>query len=161
MNMAATNDPLAQLYDIEGLDAISWWPPALGWWIIAILMLLILIVLSILYWRKRCFEMSWRYMALKQLTEITQFESVQVQAIALSELIRRIAIRQYSRKECAGLVGRQWLNWLSAHDPEKFDWQNKADWLVNVPYAPFSHIEPSISKAHVEAVVQAIKRWIK
>lgn len=159
--MATTEDPLAQLYDIEGLDAINWWPLAFGWWVIVILILLALITLAILYWRKRRFERSWRYMALKQLTEITQLQSVQLQAIKLSELVRRIAIHQYSRKECASLTGRQWLNWLNTHDPAKFDWENQAIWLISAPYAPPSQIQSAISEVHIEAVVQAIKRWIK
>ncbi len=158
--MNPSNDPLAQLYDIEGLDTISWWPPALGWWIVAILLLLMVIGLSILFWRKYRFARSWQNIALKQLAEIQQYQSTQKQAIELSELIRRIAIRQYSRKDCAGLEGHLWLDWLSANDPAKFDWQNKAVWLINAPYAPSSHLE-DISSTDVAAVVQAIRGWIK
>lgn len=37
-----------QLRDIRGLDAVSWWPPAPGWWIGALLLLLTLIGLFLL-----------------------------------------------------------------------------------------------------------------
>lgn len=158
--MNPENDPLAALQDIEGLDAISWWPPAIGWWIVALLVILMAIGLGIWYWRQRRFKCSWQYAALEELAEITQRQSIQQQATALSELIRRIAIQQYSRKDCAGLAGQQWLNWLGQHDPANFDWPSRAVWLINAPYAPSASMQ-SISSNEIEAVVQAIKGWIK
>ncbi|MBA2727152.1 MAG: DUF4381 domain-containing protein, partial [Parachlamydiaceae bacterium] len=44
------NPLLEQLHDIEGLDPISFWPLALGWWIlIAVLILLSLAIVWFTY----------------------------------------------------------------------------------------------------------------
>ena len=39
-----TPDPLAQLRDIHLPEPVSWWPPALGWWLVAMTVMTLLIV---------------------------------------------------------------------------------------------------------------------
>lgn len=151
-------DPLAELYDIEGLDAISWWPLAIGWWVVLAIILILAAGIAVFYWRKHAFERSWRKSTLKALSEMEQNAASQETAIALSELIRRIAIYTHSRKACAGLEGKAWLRWLKEHDPETFNWEEKAGWLVNIPYAPTS---TSVPESEIKTTIQAIRRWIR
>ena len=84
------------------------------------------------------FKRSWKNDTLqklafleKNLSDATAVETV----IALSEYLRRIALKRFSRKECAGLTGKSWLKWLTTHDPKKFDWEAKGALLIDVPYA--------------------------
>lgn len=156
--MMPNADPLAELYDIEGLDAISWWPLAIGWWVVLLVIFLFIVVIATIYWRKRAFERSWRNSALKALSKMERNASAQETAVSLSELIRRIAIHTYSRKACAGLEGKAWLRWLKEHDPETFNWEEKAGWLVNIPYAPTS---TSVPESEIKTTIQAIRRWIR
>ena len=149
---------LSQLYDIEGLDTIGWWPLATGWWIVLAIPVLFTVVAFIIYWRKRSFERSWRNSTLKTLSRMEQNIPAEGTTTQLSELIRRIAIHQYSRKVCAGLEGKAWLLWLTEYDPEKFNWEQKAAWLVNAPYAPPG---TSIPKPAIKQAIQAIRRWVK
>ncbi len=44
--MNSANDPLAQLRDIHLPDPISWWPPAPGWWVLAVVVLALLFFMT-------------------------------------------------------------------------------------------------------------------
>jgi hypothetical protein len=54
----------------------------------------------------------------------------------LSELLRRIAMARFGRRDCAGLSGEAWLDWLSEKDPSGFDWATQGQVLLRLPYAP-------------------------
>ena len=54
----------------------------------------------------------------------------------LSELLKRIAMARHGRVACAGLQGQAWLDWLSAQDPNGFDWRQHGQPLIHAPYAP-------------------------
>lgn len=152
---------LAQLKDIDGLDAISWWPPAIGWWVVIGLFVLIIVGLVFWYRRRRTFLTSWQRNTLSQLSTLentlTEANSLAM-AIEISELIRRIVIEKYSRNECAGLEGEEWLSWLKKHDPKQFGWKTKAKWLTDVPYAPTNTLVPN---EEIVQVINAIRRWVK
>jgi hypothetical protein len=100
------------LKDIHLPDAITWWPPAIGWWL-----LLVLIPVS-------CMAIIWLY---KFITRKTAIKTAKKQLIAikkdtstqdsqklqqLSELLRRVAISIAPRSEAASLTGQAWLHYL-------------------------------------------------
>lgn len=100
------------LKDIHLPVAIDWWPPAIGWWLLAGLILLLLVFLIWLY-RKLTRKTAVKT-AKKQLLTIqqdTQLDGVQ-QLTALSSLLRRVAISLYPRDEIASLTGEAWLQFL-------------------------------------------------
>ena len=152
-------NPVAQqLHDIEGLDYISSWPLAIGWWILIVLFILI-IVSSVFY--LLAFKRSWKNDTLqklafleKNLSDATALETL----IALSEYLRRIALKRFSRKECAGLTGTSWLKWLATHDPKKFDWEAKGTPLIEAPYA---RVIQGSSLMQVKDLIQATKNWVR
>lgn len=154
------NPLLEQLHDIEGIDSISGWPLAVGWWIIILISLAILCLLGFYAIRWIAFKRSWKHDTLQKLALLeSNFSDATAKdtVIALSEYLRRIAIRRFSRKECAGLTGEAWLKWLALHDPEGYDWQNKAALLINMPYAPLNAI---ISANSIKELIQAIRNWV-
>lgn len=152
---------LKQLHDIEGLDPISWWPLTLQAWLCISAGIIVLGLL--VYWiiRKIAFRRSWKndtfqrlaYLE-KNLTDSTARET----AITLSEYLRRIALRRFPRKECAGLVGDAWLKWLSEHDPKGFDWEKKGSLFMDVPYAPSASM---LSTSQIKDLIQAIRNWVR
>lgn len=155
------NDPLKKLYDIEGLDPISCWPLGPGWWLLLILIIIFVIGLFILYFKKQTLKRSWQYLILNQLSDFEKNlceENAQATVVQLSELLRRIAMHQYSRVECAGLEGKVWLSWLKKHDPKQFDWETKGKILVEAPYSPSSL---TVSLEEVLDFIKAIRRWVK
>ena len=60
------------------------------------------------------------------------------------------------REACASLSGNAWLNWLQQHDPQDFDWPNKASLLASAPYAPKL---PADAALNLEELIEAALRW--
>ncbi len=155
------NPLLEHLQDIEGLDAISAWPLAIGWWVALGMGILMASALAYFIARKLAFMRSWRNdtfqrLALleKNLSEATAREI----AIELSEYLRRIALRRFPRNECAGLTGEAWLTWLAERDPKKFDWEKKGTLLIELPYAPANR---PLSTSHIRDLIQAVRSWVR
>jgi hypothetical protein len=156
-----TTDPdklLAQLYDIRDLDPISWWPLAPGWWV---LIALALLAAAVAYWRYWTYQRSWRGQTYRALTildrQLSRGDAQQIVG-TLSELLRRVAIQSFSRAECAGLEGADWLRWLSTKDPVGFDWVARGSLLIEAPYAPPGRTYPAKS---VKILIGAAKRWVR
>lgn len=100
------------LRDVHIPDAISNWPPAIGWWILAILIPLCCYLFIKLYqWltRKTALKSAKNYFeALQQNQQLTHAQSL----TELSHLMRRTVISLYPRAEVASLTGDQWLDFL-------------------------------------------------
>jgi hypothetical protein len=155
------NPLLEQLHDIEGLDAISAWPLAMGWWILIGIGIAFAIgaFCLIAYWIT--YKRSWKSDALKKLAHLERHLSeatARETLMILSEYLRRIVLRKYPRKECAGLTGENWLKWLAKHDPKQYDWEQKGQLLIKAPYAP-AHVP--LSPVQIKELIQAVKEWVR
>ncbi|MES2199239.1 MAG: DUF4381 domain-containing protein [Chlamydiota bacterium] len=155
------NPQLEMLHDIEGLDPISFWPLAIGWWVLIAVVILILTLTLYFGIRKLAFKRSWKNDILRKLTRLEKELSAltaRETIILLSEYLRRIALRRFSRKECAGLVGQGWLKWLTNNDPKGFDWEKKGVLLIEIPYAPKNSLLPV---DRIKDLIQAIREWVR
>ncbi len=151
---------MQQLHDIEGLDAISPWPLAIGWWVAIACGMLFLGIALWLLWLRLNYLRSWKRDTFKKLESLEHnlSPSTSGETIAfLSEYLRRIAVRRFPRKECAGLVGDAWLKWLKAHDPQQFDWTEKGKLLIEIPYAP-AHADLPLQQ--IKELIQAVRYWV-
>lgn len=151
------NDLLSELRDIHGIDAVSWWPLAPGWWGVLFLMLAILIGVFVYKEYKKRKVAHWQSSIKSVFATLRNEQSAKKKASAISELLRRLAIRQYGRKSCAGLEGQTWLEWLSQNDPAGFNWQQDGKILIEAPYAP----ERSLSLNDMEPLIKAAEKWVK
>jgi hypothetical protein len=152
---------LSQLADISGLDRIGWWPLAPGWWVIIALFILALASAVFRGIRRWAYRKSWRYdtdKALLFLMAELDAENARESLIKLSGMLRRIAIRRFSRAECAGLHGIRWAEWLTRNDPHKFNWNEYAALLTETSYAP-PQSAPSPEK--VKLLIGATRKWIR
>lgn len=131
-----------QLRDIRGLDPVSWWPPALGWWLVTFGLFFSL-------WLTRRFlphlhsrtlsQLAWTWEARRELRTLRKrayTQATYVTAKELSEILRRIAMARCGRAACAGLTGAAWLDWLKTHDPTGYAWTERGQLLLLAPYAP-------------------------
>ncbi len=160
---------LKQLHDIEGVDPISWWPLAVGWWLVMVVGAIVLGALLFIVINWLIYRRSWKHATIKQLAELEKNLS-DATAIAtvvmLSEYLRRIALKRFARKECAGLEGDAWLKWLTKQDPKEFDWEKNGISLIDLPYAPLERMEMQslakhlVSANQVKDLINATKNWV-
>ncbi len=102
------------LRDLHLPETIGWWPPAIGWWLSALLILLLLLFSIWLY--KRITRKTAVKTAKKILLSIKQDSALgdRDKLVALSELMRRVAVSLSPREEAASLTGQAWLDYLDS-----------------------------------------------
>lgn len=154
-----TQQLLSQLRDIRGFEDASWWPLAPGWWTLLGLVLAVPLCLFLFKkWRSmraRRFEAQLKAM----LESLRRETNVKKKAQGLSELLRLVALHRHGRASCAGLEGKNWLDWLKTHDPKNFDWTEKAGILIKAPYMPDETIQKDNSD--FDTLFKAAERWMK
>lgn len=108
-------NPLDNLKDIHEPAGINIWPPAYGWWILALLTLCLVIVsifCLIKYYKNR----KVKRIALQALINI---DCEQVDAAnKLNQLLKRVALHYYPNLAIQQLYGEQWANFLIAALPK-------------------------------------------
>lgn len=155
------NPILEQLHDIEGLDPISAWPLGIGWWVVIGIGVGLACLVIVYGMYRLAFKRSWRndtYQKLAMLEKDLSEQTARETVVALSEYLRRIILKRFSRKECAGLMGEAWLKWLTKHDPKNFDWEKKGTLLISIPYSPQNY--QAISTTEIKSLIQATREWV-
>ncbi|MBT4880285.1 MAG: DUF4381 domain-containing protein [Alphaproteobacteria bacterium] len=152
------NDLLSQLKDIEGLDAISWWPLASGWWLLLALLVAVPLGLLLAIALRKFWKNRWQRQILRHLDSLQKANPTKETYADLSETLKRLAIKRFGRQSCAGLEGTRWLQWLTQNDPKNFDWKEKGRALISLPYAPASQ---KGNKKELQQLIQATKRWVR
>jgi len=158
------NEQTLNLRDIHLPDAISWWPPAPGWWIL--LAVIICTILSIFIARRIYIKKQLKRDIHSELDKIKNtFQQTQNQsqlAKSLSVLLRRASISYYSgtKNNGAGLTGQQWLSWLdntTEHPHETKQFQSEVgNVLINAPYLP----DNSDLNFDAEALIEISEGWL-
>ena len=147
-------DPLAQLHPLREPAAISAWPPAPGWWLLAALVLVMISVGLFLWWRHYQ-RQAYRRAGLKRLQVLrAEYESTGDTAAyvqAVNGLLKAIALNGFPRREVAAVNGDQWLAFLR----ETMDaaWDLPAE-LADAPY----RAEPGID---MQSIHRAAAHWIQ
>lgn len=114
MGMPMDQSQTLPLKDIHLPETISFWPPAIGWWLILILFVLLLIAGWIL------FKKITRVTITKQATIVLQSIKNNPETTDLDKLqslciwLRRVAISSSPRHDVASLSGTSWLNYLDS-----------------------------------------------
>lgn len=129
-------DPLKDLRDIHYPDPVSFWPPALGWWIVG---LLCLGLIALMIWGVRRFRTpsvhraAWQELeGLRQAFASNHQEDKLVRG--LSVLLRRYAMACYGREQVAGLAGYRWLSFLDEKGETTAFTEGPGRVLASVPY---------------------------
>lgn len=103
-----------QLRDIHLPAAPDFWPPAPGWWVLAALLSGLAAWAAVLLWRQfRIRRQRRRILALLEQMEHSSGRTVTPEfLVQLSNLIRRLALMRFPRREIASLTGQDWLRFL-------------------------------------------------
>lgn len=156
--MSAAAGPV--LRDIHLPAAPPWWPPAPGWWILA---MLALAVLAWLAWRlrrrarlarrRRLLERAWR-----ELVERHPAEREPAALVAgLSELLRRSA--RMHAPHALGLQGEAWLAFLDGDDARRPFRDGPGRLLLDGPYRPA--VPAADAQALAQLVAERLPRFVE
>lgn len=154
-----TTPDLSQLRDIHLPDAVSWWPPAPGWWIVLGLVIAGVALGFFLY--RKYGSNRWRRAALAELKYLRDPEnmlSAQRQLAQLSVLLRRVAIQCFPRSEVASLYGDPWLAFLGRAIGKPDAFQSGIGRMLDVgPYVR----KTSINISELSSLFALTEQWIK
>ncbi len=110
------NDPLQQLRDVQLPQDPSWWPPAIGWWLLCIAALVLVVWLmrrALGAYRRRAPLRRARTLLTKLHADHTAGAvSDQLYLHSSNEILKRVLVRAYGRNHYAPMAGEAWLNAL-------------------------------------------------
>lgn len=149
-------DLLAKLHDIHLPAPIGWWPLAPGWYVL-IVMVLLLLGLAIGFIRHFKIVNAPKKEALALLKQYQeayrQHGDCSLCCKNISELLRRVALVYYPRREVAGLKGEKWLAFLN-NTAKDIDFTSLRELLETFPYQ-------AQASGDLEPLFIAAKRWIE
>ena len=144
------------LRDIHLPDAVSWWPPAIGWWILVALILLALYLIPKLY-RRFTFKPINKVanLAFQQVINDFKKHNNAMQVIReISKLLRQISMSYTGRESSAQLTGDHWVASLNALTTEDYFSNDVSQLIISAPYQKNIDIDPQI-------LISATQCWIE
>lgn len=155
--MTAVN-PLENLRDIHLPGEVSAWPPAPGWWILALLIVSVIAFISWKIWQRYQQKHLLR-LSLSNFTQLTtdyhRHQDPQKLVKAYSSLLRRIALARFSRQNVAGLTGDSWLSFLDESAQTTVFSSDLGRLLLNAPYQ-----KHDVVASNIDELTAAVKLWI-
>ena len=147
-------DPLAGLKPLREPVPIDWWPPAPGWWLLAIALT------GITVFATRYLLGTWRQRQLRRsiLGELDNIDARSPAEVAtyVSTLLRRVALMRFERDEVASLSGDAWLSFLDRTGGNGAFSSGVGNVLATAPYAAHA-----IDAADSEALLSLARQWIR
>ncbi|MGB5293258.1 MAG: DUF4381 domain-containing protein [Lysobacterales bacterium] len=149
-------DLLSQLRDIHAAAPVSWWPPAPGWWVLALLLLVFL------GWLGRRLMARFRvYQRRKQMlgwvehlnANIDPQRDPQAYLSTLNRIFKLVAMRAFPAQQCAALNGQDWVNFLIENMKKSSSAESLAV-LATGPYDPAPTFDP-------ELMSELTRNWIR
>jgi hypothetical protein len=157
-----TGDPLDQLRDWHLPAPIDWWPPAPGWWALAVLVLIAGVLMA--GWRRRHRPRAGRVTrsALRELSvlraSVRSDGDMRGFVAAVSRLLRRLALARYPREQVAGLTGEAWLAFLDATGGGEGFQRGPGRALADLAYGACAAGEPP---PNPDALAELAEAWIR
>jgi hypothetical protein len=117
--MSADPGDLANLADLALPPPVSFWPPAIGSWILAAAGLAALAVFS---WRALHRYRADAYLreAIAELDALSSASGTDApaRAAAISSILKRVALVRYGREQVASLTGADWTGFIARTAPQ-------------------------------------------
>lgn len=145
------------LRDIHLPGELSWWPPAVGWWLL-ILLSIVALWLVFSYWKKRNRIQPVRLLH-EQLVTIEQAYAENKDGHqlvrGLSRFLRQTALQLAPRGDVASLTGESWLNVLDGLVPSESGVTLQTEAGKSLLTAPY---DPKVVNNATE-VLNLVKTW--
>ena len=149
-------DLLSQLRDIHPAPQAPWWPPAPGWWLLALLLLITL------GWLGRRATRRYRvYQRRKQMLGWVDHLNVtidperypQAYLSTLNRIFKVVALRAFPGHKCAALAGQDWVDFLASQIKDS-DLPAALDVLASGPYDPAPQFD-------ADSMSELTRYWIR
>jgi len=147
---------LSQLRDIHAAADPGWWPPAPGWWVLAVL------VAAGLFFILRHGYRAWQTMlrrrrllhALEEIQqEVNPEENPHEFLARMNRLFRVVALRAFPDTACLRLQGDEWVGFIQSLLPDSRSTASLAA-LASGPYEPEPHCD-------ADGLRQLARTWVK
>ena len=147
---------LAQLRDIHAAADPGWWPPAPGWWVLALL------AAGALFYILRHAYRAWQALrrrrrlldALAEIQRETDAEQNPHEFLArINRLFRVVALRAFPGTACRRLQGDEWVDFIRALLPETIPTESLSS-LASGPYEAGAGCDAA-------GLGQAAHAWVK
>ncbi|MFW2438142.1 MAG: DUF4381 domain-containing protein [Arenicellales bacterium] len=145
-----------QLRDVHLPASPEFWPPAPGWWVVALLAAVALIWISVLllnFWRRKRSQQEILSL-LDDLSNTETNDRIPEFLASVSTLLRRVALLKFPRNEVAALTGKDWLSFLDAHGGEGQFVNGVGRALEAGPYSRNSNVDQ-------QGLLLLAKEWIR
>lgn len=160
-------NPLDQLQPTIAPAPVAWWPPAPGWWLLAVL--LPLLCWALWYLRRYLPRRRQRQLAEQPLDPLRQAALDELSSLAkpydgapagpwlqqLNALLKRLARAHYPQDHSHTLSGRAWLAFLDSRCPAA----GLTRWMILVEGGYRANC--SLDDKAIEGLQQAIATWIR
>lgn len=149
-------NPLAQLKDIHLADPIGLLPLAPGWYVLMAIIFILIMCIGYLTYKKRL-NARPKKKALELLNAYKeQYEkdrNSQQTSAHISELLRRVALVYFSRKEVASLHGEAWISFLNKTSKD-IDFKPVQSMLLDSPFKASESLD-------LKPLIVRTEQWIK
>ena len=148
---------LDQLRDVHAPAFPSFWPPAPGWWVLALILFVTLLL---------CVSWGYRRLQLKryQRSVLTLFEILANSDLAIADpsrfaaevsaLLRRVTLTRFPRSQVAALEGTAWLTFLDQTGGGGQFSSGPGQVLAEGPYMPRAELDE-------KALLALAKDWVR
>ena len=146
------------LRDIHLPDSVSWWPPAIGWWLLLLLAIGLLVLLWVAFKKIKqpVLKKSAKAEIMAVISHFRQHQDAHQLMQELSVAFKRVGISYLHRDQVAGLTGQAWyqrINQLVEHN------QLSESQITLLSMAPYQKA-PQLDAQQVEALVKQVEQWV-
>ncbi|MBZ2168327.1 DUF4381 domain-containing protein [Marinobacter sp. F4216] len=148
-------DPLSELRDIHLPETGGFWPPAPGWWALALL-LVILVIAGFWLARRHRQKNAWRRQASAEMAELEKNQVPDAQWFSqLNSLLKRAARQRYPDLHPEALSGEAWIAFLLDKAPgERIASRPVVEAMVHATWQPDTAGDP-------HQALEFARRWLR
>ena len=147
--------------DLSGLKEIhlpiepSWWPPALGWWLVLMgsIIFIMLLIGMFFYWYTTPKQYALRALKYYYKTDTGAI----LLARHMSALMKRISILEFPKSKVAKLTDDEWIDFLLEKTGNSFS-EKQLQLLATATYMPEQSLTPNNLNDLYSAGKQAIQK---
>jgi hypothetical protein len=148
--------PALELRDVHAPPFPDFWPPAPGWWVMAVLLAALLVTVSVYLYRRYKLHRQRRQVLSTLDTLVAGYspEAAVGFVTGVSMLLRRVALRRFPRRRVAALFGADWCRFLDETGGDGGFSRGAGQVLASGPYAARVEVDP-------EGLTALARAWIR